>query len=129
MRSRRLSRNIGLLVMSLLVLALMMPALARDGDSGETVSAVLGGVTISGFTFEPSGPEIEEGETLKFVNLTGAPHTLSVDPIGSKDRGGFDSGVVNPDGETIVATDHLRAGEYDFFCRVHPDMEGTLTVK
>lgn len=117
MRTRRLLRVGGFMLAGvLLLLAMSVPAMARHAPVAATVTAV-------SFDFDPNEVSIPEGTNLLFVNDDdGVPHTLS------GINGRFDSGVIFGDADTVVTTEHLRPGTYQFFCRVHPDMLGTLTV-
>lgn len=76
-------------------------------------------VIIEGFAFPKAGP-VEVGDEVLVVNRDGAPHTwTSTDGL-------FDSGTLR-NGDTFVYT-FTEAGEYDFFCGIHPSMTGTITV-
>ena len=76
-------------------------------------------ITIENFSFgEPS--TVSVGDPLLVVNEDGVPHTWTADD------GSFDSGTLGS-GETF---EHAfeEAGEYSFFCEIHPGMTGTITV-
>jgi plastocyanin len=65
--------------------------------------------------------EVETGEEVVFGNSDSVPHTVT------GESGDFDSGVFAP-GERY-ATSFDDPGEYSFYCTLHPDMQGTITVE
>lgn len=86
-------------------------------------------VNISGFVFSPNSLTLTAGDQVTFTvsNADGASHTFTIrDSEGNEELdivvtgGGSDSGVwtVPSDGDT-----------YDFFCRFHPSMTGTITIE
>lgn len=77
-------------------------------------------LTIEGRAFG-SAPDLAPSETLTIVNLDSVRHTFSSDD-GSWERveiaGNSEASFVAPD----------DAGTYRFFCEVHPDMGGSITI-
>jgi plastocyanin len=70
----------------------------------------------------PSPPEPAEGAE------EGPPPQLKVD-AGSYDGQEFrSSGFPFSDGQLVYSMSFAKAGTYKYFCLVHPDMEGTVTV-
>ena len=69
--------------------------------------------------------EIEEGQTVIWINVDGVPHTITAGQNGSA-NGGFDSLVLGS-GQSYT---HLfnRVGEFEFTCTLHPQMNGTIIV-
>lgn len=105
--------------------ALALAITACSGSSGEpaTTTAVAGEeleITIEDFNF--SGAETATvGDTVTITNEDSVGHTwTAVD-------GDFDSGTI-AEGETFEFT-FDEAGEFDYFCSIHPQMEGTITVE
>ncbi len=77
-------------------------------------------ITIEGFAFD--GPAtVAPGATLTVVNNDGAPHTLTF-RSGEVDTGDLAGGA------TATVTAPTAPGTYDFFCEIHPSMEGSITV-
>lgn len=87
-------------------------------DAGDTGGAEVE-VTISGFAFQ--GPETASvGDTVTVTNEDAMGHTwTSVDGV-------FDSGSLAR-GESFEYT-FEEVGEFDYFCAIHPEMTGTITV-
>ena len=69
--------------------------------------------------------EIEEGQTVIWVNVDGVPHTITAGQNGAA-NGGFDSLVLGS-GQSYT---HLfnQVGEFEFTCTLHPQMNGTIIV-
>lgn len=71
---------------------------------------------------------IAQGEKLTFKN----EDTLVHDVMSGQDLSGkplFQSPLVDPGGEAVVeGAQYLTTGSYPFYCSLHPDMTGTLTV-
>lgn len=92
-------------------------------DVGQAPSSLpVAGPTVSIFDrlFEPAAVEVALGETVTWANDDSEGHTVTaVD-------GGFNSGVMTVGAEYAMAFD--VAGSFDYFCAIHPEMTGTVTV-
>lgn len=76
-------------------------------------------ITIAAFRF--SGDESGAvGDTVQITNSDSVGHTWT-----STD-GAFHSGVIGS-GETFTYT-FEEAGDYPFFCQIHPEMSGSITI-
>lgn len=87
---------------------------ARVGLAGEVVQ-----VKIADLAFSPAEITIKEGDTIQWVNGDFIDHTATAN------NGTWDV--------TIAASQSARqqfnnAGTTKYFCRVHPDMTGTVHV-
>lgn len=77
-------------------------------------------ITIADFAFSGAS-SVNVGDTVTVTNEDTLAHTWTeVD-------GGFDSGNL-AQGESFEFT-FDEAGEYEFICSIHPEMEGTITVE
>ncbi|MGH2416997.1 MAG: cupredoxin domain-containing protein [Candidatus Limnocylindria bacterium] len=87
------------------------------GDTGETVS-------LSGGAFSPSTLTIPVGTTVTFTD--GASHTVTEGSDGTA----VDDPIVDATwaGDPIEVT-FDEAGTYDITCRIHPNMNMTITVE
>lgn len=90
---------------------------APSGVTAPPAAAVL---TIQGFEFV--APAVAPGAPLTVSNLDATEHTVT-----AKD-GSFRSGAVSG-GQQATVTAPVAPGQYDYFCSIHPDMTGTLTVR
>ncbi len=71
-------------------------------------------------SYSPNPVKVRAGETVTWVNDDSARHTAT------SNDGVFDSGVLRK-GEAFSYT-FDEAGEYPYFCAVHPKMVGTVVV-
>lgn len=83
------------------------------GDDSEEAA------TISGLTFQPDPIEVEAGTTVVWSNEDGVGHTVSAED------GSFDEAV---DAGSSASVTFDEAGEYEYFCGIHPQMSGTVVV-
>ena len=90
-----------------------------DLTAGDTFT-----ITTSNFAFDPDCFTARAAQAITIVNQDSADHTFTISgtPIDVTIAGGAEfngdpvSGVVEP-------------GTYDFFCRFHPSMTGTVTIE
>jgi plastocyanin len=78
-------------------------------------------VTIDNFTFAPRRLTIKAGTTVTWTNRDDIPHTVT-----ATDRS-FKSNALDTD-ESYSFT-FSTAGEYSYFCSLHPHMTGTIVVE
>jgi plastocyanin len=77
-------------------------------------------VTIDNFTFAPAELKLKVGDTVTWTNHDDIPHTVV-------SAGKFRSKTMDTDG-TFSFT-FTSAGEYKYFCSLHPHMTGTIKVE
>ena len=76
--------------------------------------------SIEGFAF--SGPDTAEvGESVLVTNRDSFPHTWT------STEGGWSSGTLTPGGQFFHVFE--RAGTFEFFCGIHAEMRGSITVE
>jgi len=73
-------------------------------------------------TFSPATLSVTVGQRVTWENQDDSPHTVTTLAAPEK----FDSGVF-PKGKTFTYT-FTKPGIYKYYCAVHPDMVGTVTV-
>ncbi|HJU81975.1 MAG TPA: cupredoxin domain-containing protein [Acidimicrobiia bacterium] len=104
---------------------------ACGGDAQSTTSAGSPGTTSAGdgpiLTIEGrsfgSVPDLAPGESMTIVNLDSVRHTFT-----SGDDSWESVDVAGDSEATFTVPDQLAPGDYVFFCEVHADMGGRLTV-
>jgi plastocyanin len=93
---------------------------AVDPSTLEPVKATE--VLIEDFAFDPPHIQVAVGDTVTWTQGTDEePHTATADD------GTFDSGTLTDEGETFEFT-FSGAGEFSYFCEIHPEMLGLVTV-
>lgn len=107
-----------------IVAAVALIAACNGGDDATTPdaegTAATAEITISGFAFS-GADSVRVGDTIVITNQDGVAHTWT-----EVDRS-FDSGTLGTDG-TFEHT-FEEAGVFDYFCSIHPEMTGTITVE
>ncbi|TVP39501.1 cupredoxin domain-containing protein [Candidatus Nitrosocosmicus arcticus] len=97
-------------------------------------SIVPGASTLTDTAYSPNPIEATVGQTVVWTNDDSAFHTVTSGIIGAPDAGKmFDSGLAGPTALTAKGKtfEHTfdTAGEYPYFCTLHPAMVGTVIVK
>jgi plastocyanin len=98
--------------------ALMMGAVAGMAGAAPAAPAA---VTIGNFTFNSPTLTVKRGTTVTWTNADDIPHTVV-----SKD-GVFKSKVLDT-GDRFSFT-FAKAGQFGYYCSLHPHMTGTVFVK
>ncbi len=98
----------------------------RIGEPGvPNATVAVGGadetIDIRDFAFRPGKLEIPAGARVTFTNHDGAPHTAT-----AKDES-WDTGVLQDGGASTLS--FYRRGEFPYYCKLHPEMEGRLLVE
>src|SRR5690242_21193346 len=77
-------------------------------------------VTIDNFTFSPAELKVKVGDTVTWTNHDDIPHTVV-------SAGKFRSKTMDTDNEFSFT--FTSAGDYKYFCSLHPHMTGMITVE
>jgi plastocyanin len=77
-------------------------------------------VTIANFAFSPAAVVVPVGTTVTWTNKDVEQHTVT-----ARDKS-FDSDVVA--GDKSFSFTFAKAGTYDYFCQIHPNMAGRVVV-
>ncbi len=86
-------------------------------DEPETADEGIVTVSMENIQFVPATVEISPGDTVKWVNNDGFPHTVT----------GFGVDVNVQPGEPFTHTFNEK-GTFDYECTIHPGMEGSVIV-
>ena len=76
--------------------------------------------------YSPADVIINAGDTVEWINVDTAAHTVTGGSPADGPSGVFDSSLVM--GGATYAFTFEEAGSYDYFCMVHPWMVGSVTV-
>jgi plastocyanin len=105
---------------------------ATTGGGGATtgVSIVPGSSSLTDTAYQPNPVQVSVGDTVTWTNDDTQPHTVTSGQNGQPD-GKFDSSPnFNPllaPGQTFSHT-FTEAGQYPYYCALHPNMVGTVSV-
>ncbi len=98
-----------------------------QGNSGQDPAPIPANATVVSIvdndrsnSYKPNPIEVKVGDTVTWVNDDSAVHTAT-----ANDRG-FDSGVLMKGDSFSFTFD--KAGEYQYYCDVHPKMVGKVVV-
>jgi plastocyanin len=102
-------------------LALTLALAPAEGGSAIQPAVAVAQVRIANFTFSPAVLHVKIGTTVAWTNDDDVPH--SVVAVG----GSFKSKVLDS-GDRFSFT-FGRAGEFRYFCSIHPHMTGKIQVE
>ena len=77
-------------------------------------------VTIDNFTFSPAEVKVKVGDTVTWINHDDIPHT-------TVSAGKFRSKTLDTDDKFSFT--FTSAGDYKYFCSLHPHMTGMIKVE
>ena len=94
-----------------------------DKAKADPPAAAPGKIVIDNFAFEPRELTVPIGTEVTWVNHDDVPHTAT----STAKPKVFDSGTLDTD--QTYSHVFTAAGEYEYFCAVHPKMTGKVIVK
>ena len=80
-------------------------------------------VKIDNFAFTPGTVTVKAGSQVTWINRDDLPHTVD------SSQGKFKSAALDTDQEFQFRFRFTEAGEYPYYCRMHPKMSGSITVQ
>jgi plastocyanin len=90
-------------------------------DAPQTTGGQSEAVSIRDFAFTPGNLQVPVGATVTWTNYDDAPHTAT-----AADRS-WDTGILNKGQHRSLTFD--KAGDYTYYCTVHPSMQARLVVR
>ena len=97
-----------------------------DWHSTTGVSIVPGSSTLTDTAYQPNPVQVSVGDTVTWTNDDTQPHTVTSGQNAQPD-GKFDSDIMAPQ-QTFEHTFTEGPGEYPYYCILHPNMVGTVSV-
>jgi plastocyanin len=100
------------------------------GNAATSVSIVSGSSSLTTGAFSPNPIQVSVGNTVTWTNDDSQPHTVTSGSNGQPDNKFNSSPNFNPllnPGQTFSFT-FTQAGDYPYFCMLHPNMVGTVSV-
>jgi plastocyanin len=91
------------------------------------VSIVKNAATMGDKAFSPNPVDIKVGGGVTWTNDDSQIHTVTSGTVGSNNSGSvFDSKILSPGATFDFVFD--KAGQYDYYCTLHPQMVGSVAV-
>jgi plastocyanin len=100
-------------------------AAGGNATTTNSVSIVPGSSSLTTDAYQPNPIQVSVGTTVTWTNNDAQPHTATSGENVTPD-GRFDSGIMAP-AATFDFT-FTEAGEYPYFCLLHPNMVGTVSA-
>ena len=99
----------------------MMGGGTNSSNAPLSVGTKTESVAIRDFVFAPGNLQVPTGATVTWTNYDTAPHTATAKDVS------WDTGIFNKNEKKAITFD--KAGEYEYYCTVHPNMIARLTVQ
>jgi plastocyanin len=100
-------------------------ATGASGNTSTSVSIGPGSSTLTTDAFSPNPIQVSVGTTVTWTNNDAQPHTVSSGENATP-NGLFDSPIMAP--KATFEHTFTEAGEFPYFCTLHPNMVGTVSV-
>ena len=95
------------------------------GNASTSVSIVPGSSTLTDTAYQPNPIQVSVGTTVTWTNNDAQPHTVNSGENATP-SGLFDSPIMAP--QATFEYTYTEAGEFPYFCILHPNMVGTVSV-
>jgi plastocyanin len=97
-------------------------------EAGNKVTIPQGAAFSNETAYDPNPVTIRAGDNVTWINNDADAHTVTSGSFGDNNAGDeFDSGYLGPHRAFSHVFD--KAGEFDYFCEIHPNMVGKVVVK
>jgi plastocyanin len=103
---------------------------ATGAGGGTSVSIVPGSSSLTDTAYQPNPVQVSVGTTVTWTNNDSQPHTVTSGSNGQPDNKFNSSPNFTPllnTGQTFSFT-FTQAGDYPYYCMLHPNMVGTVNV-
>jgi plastocyanin len=103
---------------------------ATSAGGGTSISIVSGASSLTNTAYNPNPVQFKVGSKVTWTNNDSQPHTVTSGSNGQPDNKFNSSPNFNPllnPGQTFSFT-FTQAGNYPYFCMLHPNMVGTVSV-
>jgi plastocyanin len=109
----------------------LLQPISGSTDSGESTLTILEGSSIQGSPdYDPDELTVPAGSDVNIVNQDIVPHTVTsgISPLDPNSAQLFDTSLINGGESVTLSLAQVAAGQYDYYCMVHPYMTGKLTI-
>lgn len=105
---------------------------AEEGAAAGPTINILEGSSVQGSDdYDPDPLTASVGDEVRVVNQDTVPHTVTsgTGPTDANRGAAFDTNIINGGESATISLAEVDAGEYGYFCIVHPYMTGTIIVE
>jgi plastocyanin len=104
---------------------------APSGPPGTPLTILEGSSVQGNPSYDPATLTVKKGDKITVTNKDTLPHTVTsgagpTDPNSAKQ---FDTSILEAGATADIETTNMNAGEYSYYCAVHPYMTGKLVVQ
>ena len=107
-------------------------AAQQGGGGGGPTLTILEGSSIQGSPdYDPDQLTATAGSEVTVVNQDTLPHTVTsgTSPTDPNSAQSFDTSLINGGESATLSLAQVAAGQYDYYCMVHPYMTGSIVVQ
>ena len=107
-------------------------AAQQGGGGGGPTLTILEGSSIQGSPdYDPDELTVAAGSEVTVVNQDTLPHTVTsgTSPQDPNSAQLFDTSLINGGESATLSLAQVSAGQYDYYCLVHPYMTGSIVVQ
>src|ERR687894_718222 len=107
-------------------------AAQQGGGGGGPTLTILEGSSIQGSPdYDPDEMTVAAGSEVTVTNDDTLPHTVTsgTSPTDPNSAQSFDTSLINGGESAILSLAQVAAGQYDYYCMVHPYMTGSIVVQ
>src|SRR5918998_5598850 len=107
-------------------------AAQQGGGGGGPTLTILEGSSIQGSPdYDPDELTVAAGSEVTVVNQDTLPHTVTsgTSPTDPNSAQSFDTSLINGGESATLSLAQVAAGQYDYYCMVHPYMTGSIVVQ
>jgi plastocyanin len=107
-------------------------AAQQGGGGGGPTLTILEGSSIQGSPdYDPDELTVAAGSEVTVVNQDTLPHTVTsgTSPTDPNSAQSFDTSLINGGESATLSLAQVSAGQYGYYCMVHPYMTGSIVVQ
>lgn len=110
---------------------LTITAAEEGAAAGPTINILQGSSAQGSDDYDPDPLTAKVGDEVSVVNQDTVPHSVTsgTGPADADRGAAFDTSIINGGESATISLAEVDAGEYGYFCIVHPYMTGTITVE
>ncbi|HEX2106537.1 MAG TPA: cupredoxin domain-containing protein [Nitrososphaera sp.] len=104
---------------------------AAPGGGAVTLTILEGSAIQGNPDYDPDELTVAAGSDVNVVNEDTVPHTVTsgTGPTDPNSAQLFDTSIINGGESTTLSLAQVSAGQYDYYCMVHPYMVGSIVVQ